>query len=86
MYFVGTGHDQGEVGVVVDEEHEDADQPLISEVAEDHQEDWESVVEGVLEKIALGPDEDVPEETAEVLSELGNVKHLHLEGDVGDRG
>ena len=38
----------------------------------------------ILEEVALGTDEDVGEEAAEVLSELQDVEHLHLEGHFGD--
>jgi hypothetical protein len=42
------------------------------------------VVQRVLEEVAFGTDENVREETAEVLPELQDVEHLHLEGHVGD--
>ncbi len=41
------------------------------------------MVQSVFEEVALGSDEHVPEESAEVLPELSNVEHLHFEGHVG---
>ncbi len=38
-YLVGSSHDQREVTVVVDEQHEDSNQPLVCQVAEHDQED-----------------------------------------------
>lgn len=70
----------------MDEEHENSHQPLVCQVAENDQEDRESVVQCVLEKVALGTDEKVPEEATEMFAELRNVEHLHLEGHVGNSG
>ncbi len=70
----------------MDEEDEDPHQPLVCQVAEDDQEDRESVVQRVLEKVALGTDEKVSEEATEMFAELRDVVHFHLEGCVGDSG
>ena len=80
-YLVGAGCYQREVTVVVDHQHEHPDVPHVGQVAENNQEDRQAVVKGVLEEVALGTDEDVAEETAEVLAELGNVEHLHFKSD-----
>jgi hypothetical protein len=64
----------------VDEQHEDSNEPLVGEVAEDDEEGREAVVQRVLEEVPLRTDEHVAEEPAEVLPELQDVEHLHLEG------
>lgn len=38
IYLVGPGHYQSEIAVVVDEQHEDPNQPLVCQVAEHDQE------------------------------------------------
>lgn len=40
-------------------------------------------MKSVLEEVTLGTDEHVPEKATEVLAELGDVKYLHFEGDIG---
>ena len=40
------------------------------------------MVQAVLKEIALGPDEEMGEESAEVLAELDYVEDFHLEGCV----
>ena len=82
VYLVSPADGESEVTVVVDEEDEDADEPLVGQVAEDDEEGWEAVVQAVLEEIALGPDEEMGEESAEVLAELDYVEDFHLEGFV----
>lgn len=84
VVLVGAGEDEREVAVVVDQQHEDADHPLVGEVAEDDQEDRQPVVQRVLEEVALGFDEDVREEAAEVLARLADVEDLHLQRGLGD--
>lgn len=66
----------------MDQENEDADEPLICQVAEDDKESREAVMKSVLEKVALGTDEDVAEETAEVFAELQYVENFHLKSNV----
>ncbi len=70
----------------MDKEHEDTHQPLVCQVTEDDQENRESVVQCIFEKVALRTDEKMSEETTEVFAELRNIEHFHLECHVGDRG
>ena len=70
----------------MDEEHEDPHQPLVCQVTENDQKDWESVVQRIFEKVALRTDEKMSEETTEMFAELRDVVHFHLEGCVGDSG
>lgn len=62
------------------EQHKHSDCPLISEVAEHYEEARQPMVQGVLEEIALCPDEDMGEESAEVFAGLKNVEDFHLKG------
>lgn len=79
VVLVGAGQDKCEVAVVVDQQHEDTDDPLVGEVAENNQKHGEAVMERVLEEVALCLDEDVREEPAEVLARLADVEHLHFQ-------
>ena len=68
----------------MNEENEDTDQPLISQVTENNQENRQAVVESIFEKVAFRTNEDMTEETTEVLSKLSNVEYLHFQGGLGD--
>ena len=76
---VHPGQDEGEIAVIVEDEDGEADPPIVGQVAEENEKHGETVMQGVFEEISFWPDEDVSEETAEVLAELQNVKDLHLE-------
>jgi hypothetical protein len=62
----------------MDEEYEDADVPLVGEVAEHYQEYRQSVMKSILKEVSFSSDEDMSEEPTEVLAELSNVEDLHL--------
>lgn len=66
----------------MNQEHENADQPLISQVAEDDEESGETVVKSVLEKVAFGTDENMAKETTKMLTKLQNIEDLHLKGHI----
>jgi hypothetical protein len=48
----------------VDEQHEDADEPLVGQVAEADQEDRHAVVQCEFEEVALGVHESMPQQAA----------------------
>ena len=66
------------------QKNEDSNVPLVGQVAKHYQEDGKTVVECVLEEVSLWSDEDMPESTTEVFSELANVEHFHLKCGLGD--
>lgn len=86
VILIGSGEDECEVTVVMDEENEDADVPLVGEIAEHDQEYRQSVMKSILKEVSFSSDEDMPEETTEVLAELSNVEDLHLEGRIRNVG
>lgn len=79
VVLVGTGEDECKVTVVVDKQHKDTDDPLVGQVAEHDQEHRQAVVKRILEEIALGFDEDMRKEAAEVLARLADVEDLHFQ-------
>ena len=81
-YFVGAGQDEGKVTVIVNQQHEDADVPLVGEIAECDEEYGEAMMESELEEIAFWTNEAMTKEATEVFSELDYVEHLHLEGGI----
>lgn len=58
----------------MDQKHEDADEPLVGEVTEQDQVSGQSVVQGILEVVALRPDADMAEEDSKLLPELNHVE------------
>lgn len=66
----------------MNQEDEDADEPLIGEVAENDEKSGKAVVESILKKVAFGTDKDVSKETTEMLSKLQDVEDLHLESHI----
>ena len=77
-YLVGTSDDKWEIAVVMNQKDENTDVPLVGEVAEKNQENWEAMMQAILEEISFRANEDVPKEATEVLSELANVKYFHF--------
>jgi hypothetical protein len=78
-YAVHPADDESEVSDVVEEQHHGPDEPHVGEVGEEDEEGAQSVVQGVLVVVALGADEGVAEEPAEVLAELQEVEALEFE-------
>ena len=66
----------------MNKEDEDTNQPLISQITENYEENGKSVMESVLEEVALRSDEDMPKETTKVFPELSDVEDLHLKCNV----
>ena len=69
----------------MEEEHHDADEPHVGEIAEHDQEGAQTVVQGILVEIALCADEDVGQEPADVLAELKDIVVSHLVGGFVER-
>lgn len=63
---------------------EDADQPVVHEVAEEDQEGREGVMQCVFVEIAFRPNEGMRNESVEVLAEGYHVEDLHTNGVLGE--
>ena len=83
---VRPGQDQCIITVIVKDEDGETDPPIIGQVAEDYEKHRKTVMQGIFEEISLCSDEDVAEETTEVLAELQDVEDLHLEGGLCEGG
>ena len=84
LYLVRSAQNQAEITVVMHQKDEQADQPLVRQVAEDDQKDWKTMMQCVLEEASLGADEQMAEKASKVLTKLADVKDFHLKGDVQD--
>ena len=66
----------------MNKKHEDANEPLIGQIAEYNQEDGKRMMKSILKEIALRSNEDMTKESTKMLTELSNVKDLHFECDL----
>jgi hypothetical protein len=78
LYSIKAAKDQREVSDVVEEENHDAHQPHVGQITKKDKEGAQAVMESVLVKVALCPDEDMRKEAAEVLTELQDIEISHL--------
>lgn len=77
-YCVASSDHQSDLAQIVSKEDEDADQPLIGEVAEGDQNGRKSMVKSILVEVALSSDEDMIEKAPKVLAKLNYIEDLHL--------
>ena len=57
---------------------------MVCQVAKDYEEDRKAMVKGIFEEVTFGTDEDMAEESAEVLAELNYVKYFHFFCNIRD--
>jgi hypothetical protein len=62
----------------MEEEDCHAHKPIVCQIAEHYQENRESMMQSKFKEVSFRADEDMPEETAEMLSKLKNIEHFHL--------
>lgn len=77
---IGPWDDERHVAYVMNQEQEDPDHPEVHHVGKEDEKHRQGMVQCVLIKVALGPDEHVLEEPSQMLSELDSVEYLHAPG------